>query len=276
MLHLLLEQGVPVSHVVYFETEWDFPQMRAHLDLVTAKTGLRIIRVRYYRYFEEMLALWGWPKSAGGWCTASKHRTCLKYIGHIKGDKTEYIGFSADEVKRTQTKWMKERRWPVKFPLIDAGMGEADSLAYCKRLGYNWDGLYDVFDRVSCFCCPKGGKAKRRLIREHFPELEREWQRLDAVACMSNAPRQVSTRSRDNLHADVGCCASCRNWAAILVDGDTMKPTGKGICESDAGPFRHAQTHGSIWCPSYTANASLDRPAASAGTVGGVVCKEEK
>ena len=30
MLHLLLEQGVPVSHVVYFETEWDFPQMRAH------------------------------------------------------------------------------------------------------------------------------------------------------------------------------------------------------------------------------------------------------
>lgn len=186
MLHLLLEQGIPVSHVVYFETEWDFPQMRAHLDLVTAKTGLRIIRVRYYRYFEEMLALWGWPKSAGGWCAASKHRTCLKYIRHIKGDKTEYIGFSADEVKRTQTKWMKERRWPVRFPLIDAGMGEADSLAYCKRLGYHWDGLYDVFDRVSCFCCPKGGKAKRRLIRENYPELEREWQRLDAVACMSN------------------------------------------------------------------------------------------
>ena len=65
-------------------------------------------------------------------------------------------------------------------------MKEADSLAYCKRLGYHWDGLYDVFDRVSCFCCPKAGKAKRRLLREHFPDLEREWQRLDAVACMSN------------------------------------------------------------------------------------------
>ena len=192
MLHLLLEQGVPVSHVVYFETEWDFPQMRAHLDMVTAKTGLRIIRVRYYRYFEEMLALWGWPKSAGGWCAARKHQTCLKYIGHIKGDKTEYIGFSADEVKRTQTKWMKTRRWPVRFPLIEAGMGEADSLAYCRRLGYHWDGLYDVMDRVSCFCCPKGGKAKRRCIRENFPELEREWQRLDAVADMSNAESEAS------------------------------------------------------------------------------------
>jgi len=182
MLHLLIEQGVPISHVLYFETEWDFPQMRSHLKLVTAKTGLQIIRVRYYRYFEEMLALWGWPKSAGGWCTACKHRTCLKYIRHIKGDKTEYIGFSSDEIKRTQTKWMLERKWPVKFPLIEAGMGERDSLAFCRSLGYDLGGLYDVFNRVSCFCCPKGGKKKRLLIKENYPELEMEWQRLDAIA----------------------------------------------------------------------------------------------
>jgi hypothetical protein len=106
----------------------------------------------------------------------------MKYIGHIKGDKTEYIGFSADEVNRTQTKWMQKRRWPVKFPLIEAGMGESDSLAYCRRLGYHWDGLYDVMRRVSCFCCPKGGKEKRRVIQENFPDLWKEWQRLDAVA----------------------------------------------------------------------------------------------
>ena len=186
MLHLLLEQGVPVSRVVYFETEWDFPQMAAHLALVTEKTGLPIVRVRYYRHFNEQLAIYGWPKSAGGWCTARKHRTCLKYVRWVRGDKTEYIGFSADEIKRTKTKWMTERKWPVKFPLIDEGMGEADSLAYCRELGYHWDGLYDVQDRVSCFCCPKGGKAKRAVIRTHFPELEIEWQRLDAIADMSN------------------------------------------------------------------------------------------
>lgn len=182
MLHLLLDQGTPVSHVLYFETEWDFPQMRAHLDLVSKNTGLPIIRVRYYRYFEEMLALWGWPKSSGGWCAAIKQRTCLKYIRHIKGDKIEYIGFSADEVKRTQTGWMKDRKWPIKFPLIEAGMGEADSLAYSKSLGYHWDRLYDIQERVSCFCCPKGGKAKREVIRLNFPELWEEWQRLDEVA----------------------------------------------------------------------------------------------
>ena len=189
MLHLLIEQGVPVTHVVYFETEWDFPQMAGHLELVQKMTGVSIVRVRYYRHFNEQLAVYGWPKSAGGWCTARKHRTCLKYIRGVRGDKTEYIGFSADEVKRTQTKWMTERKWPVKFPLIDAGMSEADSLAYCKRLGYHWDGLYDVFDRVSCFCCPKGGKAKRRKVRENFPDLELRWQGLDSIAegCMPNS-----------------------------------------------------------------------------------------
>jgi len=182
MLHLLLSKGVKVSHVLYFETGWDFPQMEAHIRQVEANTGIKIVRVRYYRHFEEMLALWGWPKSAGGWCTANKHRTCLKYIRGLNGEKTEFIGFSADEEKRTQTGWMKDRKWPVRFPLIEAGMGEADSLAYCKELGYTWSGLYDVQDRVSCFCCPKGGKAKRKVIREHFPDLEKEWKRLDNVA----------------------------------------------------------------------------------------------
>ena len=182
MLHLLLDQHIPISHVLYFETGWDFPQMENHIKLVEKKTGIKIIRIRYYRYFEEMLSLWGWPKSAGGWCVACKHRTCLKYIRMLKGAKTEYIGFTTDEIKRTQTKWMTERKWTVKFPLIDAGMSEKDCLKYCKNLGYNWDGLYDVQNRVSCFCCPKGGKSKRKIIKQYYPELWEEWQRLDIIA----------------------------------------------------------------------------------------------
>jgi len=182
MLHLLLKQGIPIHKVVCFECEWDFPQMDQHLKLVEEKTGIQIVRVRYYRHFNEQLTVYGWPKSAGGWCTACKHQTCLKYIRYIKGEKTEYIGFSADEIKRTQTGWMLNRKWPVKFPLIEAGMGEADSLRYCKSLGYNWDGLYDVFDRVSCFCCPKGGKSKREKVRQNYPVLWQEWQRLDKIA----------------------------------------------------------------------------------------------
>jgi len=182
MLHLLLEQGVPIDKVVCFECEWDFPQMDKHLKLVEEKTGIQIVRVRYYRHFNEQLAVYGWPKSAGGWCTACKHDTCSKYCRYIKGEKIEYIGFSADEIKRTQTGWMLNRKWPVWFPLIEAGMGEAGSLRYCKSLGYDWDGLYDVFDRVSCFCCPKGGKSKREKVRQCYPDLWEKWKTLDAIA----------------------------------------------------------------------------------------------
>jgi len=185
MLHKLIEQNVQIDKVLYFETEWDFPQMAGHLRRVQNRTGLQIVKVRYYRHFNEQLASYGWPKSSGGWCTARKYRTCMKYIHGIKGDKTEYIGFSADEIKRTQTGWMLNRKWPVKFPLIELGMGELDSLKYCKQLGYDWDGLYNVFDRVSCFCCPKGGKKKRQLIRRHYPDLWKEWQRLDGIAAIT-------------------------------------------------------------------------------------------
>ena len=189
MLHLLLKRGISIEKVIYFETEWDFPQMAGHLKQVQDKTGLQIVHVRYYRHFNEQLSCWGWPDPAGGWCTARKQRTCLKYIRGIKGEKTEYIGFSNDEIKRTTTKWMVERRWAVKFPLIEEGMGEADSLAYCRKLGYDWNGLYDVFSRVSCFCCPKAGKTQRQLIREHYPELWKEWQRLDMIAERAEADK---------------------------------------------------------------------------------------
>jgi len=181
-IHLMLERRMPIDRAVYFECEWDYPQMEDHINRVIANTGIHIIRVRYYRHFNEQLACYGWPKSSGGWCTACKHGTCMKYIRYIKGDKTEYVGFSADESHRTQTKWMKDRKWPVRFPLIEAGMGEADSLAYCKSLGYDWGGLYDVFSRVSCFCCPKGGKRKRELTRVHYPCLYDKWVELDKIA----------------------------------------------------------------------------------------------
>ena len=182
MLHLLLERGLPIDEIVYFETEWDFPQMADHVALVGQRTGPRITHVLYYRHFNEILSRWGWPKSQGGWCTANKHRTCKKFVQGVHGAKIEYIGFSTDELHRTQTGWMKERRWPVRFPLIEEGFSEADSLAYCKRLGYHWDGLYEVFDRVSCFCCPKAGKTRRRLIHDNFPELWSYWQQLDKIA----------------------------------------------------------------------------------------------
>ena len=186
MIHLLLEQGADIRKVVYFECEWDFPQMERHICEVERRTGLRTERVRNYRHFNDLLRLYGWPKSAGGWCTACKRDTLAKYVRALRRrvpDIVECIGFTTDELQRSERKGVQKKPWPVRFPLIEAGMGESDCLDYCRNLGYTWGGLYDIYDRVSCFCCPKGGKAKIQKLKQHFPDwLWPRWQELDAIA----------------------------------------------------------------------------------------------
>ena len=54
-------------------------------------------------------------------------------------------------------------------------MTEADCLAYCKERGFDWEGLYDIFHRVSCWCCPLQSYDEMRKLRQHFPDL---WQKL--------------------------------------------------------------------------------------------------
>ena len=54
-------------------------------------------------------------------------------------------------------------------------MTEKDYLDYCYVRGYDWGGLYRLFDRVSCWCCPLQGLEELRTLRREFPEL---WSRL--------------------------------------------------------------------------------------------------
>ena len=54
-------------------------------------------------------------------------------------------------------------------------MTEADCLKYCYDRGFTWGGLYEIWDRVSCWCCPLQGLEDLRKLREYRPEL---WERL--------------------------------------------------------------------------------------------------
>ncbi len=77
------------------------------------------------------------------------------------------VGIAADETHRVKDN--------IRYPLIEYGKTERDCLDYCRELGYDWGGLYDVFDRVSCWCCPLQGLKELRKLRRHYPEL---WQQL--------------------------------------------------------------------------------------------------
>lgn len=61
-------------------------------------------------------------------------------------------------------------------------MREADCLAACYAHGHEWeqDGvrLYDILDRVSCWCCKNKNQKELRAIKENLPDC---WRRLVAM-----------------------------------------------------------------------------------------------
>lgn len=67
------------------------------------------------------------------------------------------------------------KQGPQRYPLIEYGVTEADAIQYCRKLGYTWGGLYDIFKRVSCWCCPLQSIKDLRKLRKHRPEL---WAKL--------------------------------------------------------------------------------------------------
>ena len=64
----------------------------------------------------------------------------------------EYIGIAADEQYRLERE--RNKNPDHVHPLVDWNMTEEDCLRYCYEHGYNWNGLYGQFRRVSCWCCP--------------------------------------------------------------------------------------------------------------------------
>jgi len=175
MLLMMLERKEPIHSVLYFDTEREFPEIRAHAKKLIADTGVRFQPVRHWAGFDFLEARYGRPHPSGGWCAATKRNTCKNYMRLMlkdNPDTVECIGFSADEQKRAD-KMRKTKKWPVRFPLIEWGMTEKMALEYCYDHGYFFDGIYDWMPskRVSCYDCPKQSEADWIAIKKHHPDL---------------------------------------------------------------------------------------------------------
>ena len=206
MLLMLLERGEPVADIVFFDTGWEFPQMYEHLDWLEFYIGRKITRLRprlpvgvvtEKSPFDWMLSEYpvvkrgtrqvhrigrGWPSPSRRWCTGCKQdslRAHLLALTHRKGftlPLRQCVGFAADELDRLEGPTKKDGIYYVqRYPLVEWGVTEADALAYCKKRGFYWKGLYRYFDRVSCFCCPLQSLNELRKLRWCFPDL---WQRM--------------------------------------------------------------------------------------------------
>ena len=194
MLLRLLEEKRPVDDIVMFDTGWEFPQLVEHVYQVQEYIGREITVLKPAMSFEyTMLAKplksgrvgYSWPSATRRWCTAEKRDSIRRYSKKI-GAYSEYIGYAADEVKRTGcgNSCAGEEKNGVNrlYPLIyDWDMDEKDCLQYCYDRGFTWGGLYQQFKRVSCFCCPLSRLGELKTLRREHPGLWSKMLEWDSV-----------------------------------------------------------------------------------------------
>ncbi len=192
MLLRMIEEQMPIDIILFCDTGLEFPAMYDHLAKLERDIGRPITRIRSFHTFEYFLTQneilvkhkrnraqrnyrgYGWSGPLNRWCTKElKTIPREKFLRQLQEryDVIEYVGLAADEGYRLE----RENNKKARHPLVDWGMTEADCLKYCYDRGYTWGGLYEKFDRVSCWCCPLQPLAEMRVLYKDFPEL---WARL--------------------------------------------------------------------------------------------------
>ena len=207
MLLLMIERGMPIDMVLFADTGMEFPEMVAHIqkldDYLYSERGLHITTLRHPKGFEYLMfdepkqkqssienrirqgiPLYGngWPGVRVRWCTGQlKTHLIRKAVQQIKGQHhaLHYVGIAADEAHRCKGE---------QYPLVEWGITEAEALHICYDRGYDFGGLYRIYHRASCWCCPFQRIDELRKLRCHHPEL---WERLlfmDRKALMQFGP----------------------------------------------------------------------------------------
>ena len=194
MLLLMIERGMPIDTVLTADTGMEFPEMYDHLakvdDLLFQTRGLHITFLQHPHGFEYMMfeepkqkksslekrirmgiPLYGngWPGIRVRWCTGQlKTHLIEKEVNRLKGQyhALHYVGIAADEAKRCKNE---------QYPLVEWGITEAQALQICYDRGFDFGGLYQIYHRASCWCCPFQRIDELRKLRHHHPEL---WSRL--------------------------------------------------------------------------------------------------
>ena len=203
VLHMI-ERGEPLDEVVFCDTTMEFPAMIRHVEKVKQvieAAGIKFTTLRAEHDFEYYLIEhqpkkrketsdfygmpgYGWPGVFSRWCTkALKQKLLSDYFRGLREHYKvlHYVGLAADEDYRLERQTNQNPNH--RHPLRDWGWTEENAMQYCVDHGYDWDGLYSFFNRVSCWCCPLQSLDDLRALRAQFPELWQHLMGIDSRQC---------------------------------------------------------------------------------------------
>jgi 3'-phosphoadenosine 5'-phosphosulfate sulfotransferase (PAPS reductase)/FAD synthetase len=211
MLLELIERGEPLNEVVFYDTEMEFEAvytMRDRALPLLAAGGIKYTELKpdapfLYKMFDKPVngrngqhCGYSWCGGRCRWGTTEKLKSLDKYA-EARG-AVMYVGIAADETPRIA----KERKPYKVLPLVDWGITEPEALARCYASGFDWpEGghrLYELLDRVSCWCCANKNLRELKNIYKHLPQY---WQRLRDLQSRTSRPMKGTGKSVFELEA---------------------------------------------------------------------------
>lgn len=196
MTDRLIREGM-IDEVVYYNNGMDFKAITNVMNKIKTlceENGVKYTELKpkndfLYQMFEKPVKSkdgtthlgYSWCGGICRWGTTEKIKALEKYCeGAI-----EFIGIALDEPGRI----LKKRKGLKRFPLAEWGMTEDDCLKYCREKGYQWlEGnidLYDILDRVSCWCC---ANKNLKELKNYFLYLPEYWKKLKELQAKTNRP----------------------------------------------------------------------------------------
>lgn len=200
MLLLLLSREEKLDEVIFYDTGMEFQSIydiRDKIVVLLKERNIKYTELKPKYSFEYMMFDkpvkhrdgtysngYSWCGGRCRWGTTEKNKTISKYLKENYGeDYKEYIGIAYDEQNR-----IKNNEYKL-YPLIDLNMTEKDCLEFCYSQGYYWeeDGirLYDILDRVSCWCC---ANKNLKELRNYYKYLPKYWNKLKVFQEKTDRP----------------------------------------------------------------------------------------
>ena len=199
----LIRRNYPLDEVVFFDTGWEFPVMYEHIEKckkICEENGVAFVVLYPSQDFDFLMFHKPVQERSGGkhfgysWCggscrwgTTEKNKSIDKYSEQNKGSIV-YVGIAVDETERLN----KERKPYKKFPLVEWGITEAECLRGCYEAGFDWGGMYEHLDRLSCKFCKNKNLEELRNIRKHYPEV---WEELKDYQSRTDRPYKGEGKS---------------------------------------------------------------------------------
>ena len=196
MLLLIIEHKLPLDEVVFYDTGMEFDaiyKMRDKALNLLKQHGIKYTELkpsmpfieRMYNY--KHLSRKGEQKNGYGWCgglcrwgTTEKTRAVNNYCKEAH----QYIGIALDEPIRLE----RLKGTNKSSPLAEFGYTEQMALEYCYTQGFDWletkggadpVRLYDILDRVSCWCCRNKNLKELANYKRYLPAYYKRLQELE-------------------------------------------------------------------------------------------------